>query len=85
MQIFFCVVRLRRLVIGVQSTEEVGDSEIGEENEEERHDAGYVVRSVVFGAGIRFDYYRPMEECGIDDHGDERPGLLRVPAPVPAP
>ncbi len=26
-----------------------------------------------------------MQVAGVDDPGDERPGLLRVPAPVPAP
>ena len=63
----------------MKATEEVGNTKIGEEDEEE----GYHAKSVV--DDWWFFYPREVEEKGIDEHGDKRPGLFGVPSPIASP
>ena len=66
--------------VGVQTTEEKVDAEIGEEDANEPDDGqpGHAVAVPPFNS-------TGMEESGIDKPGNQRPCLLGIPAPISAP
>ena len=73
--------------VGMQAAQEVGDSEIGEQHEQESHDAVHVVSHIrrAFGQPEQALQLRPVKQSGIDEHRDERPGLFGVPTPITPP
>ena len=73
--------------VGMEATEEVRDSEIGEEDEEETYHTANVVDYLIFViCHLTFAFQpRKVKKGGIDDHGDEGPGLFRIPTPITSP
>ena len=71
----------------MQASEKVGNTKIREQHKEERHDATYVVNrhKTLVADNCPLLQPREMQQQCIYEHGDQRPGLLRVPAPIPAP
>ena len=76
-----------RLCVRVEAAKKIGYAEIGEKDKEEGNDAADIVeglRAVRPKVQVRNDE-RPMEQDGIDEHGDERPCFFRVPSPIASP
>ena len=73
--------------VGMQTAKEIGDSEIGEQHEQESHDAVHVVSHIrrAFGQPEQALQLRPVKQSGIDEHRDECPGLFGVPTPITTP